>query len=83
MRVVRPSRQLSRNRIAGGELRLGTVSINMDATVPRQAPPYKPPPPYTADTSPPYMDTDGAITTRDDSVKYRAVNEFRTENASD
>jgi hypothetical protein len=42
LRVVPPSRQLSRSRIAGGELRLGTVSINTDATVPRHVHSYKP-----------------------------------------
>ena len=67
------------SRIAGGEPRLGTVSMNVDATVPRQAHPYKPH--NRAHVTPSlYMDTDGGITTRDESVKYRAVNEFPTEN---
>jgi len=41
LRVIRPSRQLSRNKMAGGDPRFGTVSTNMDATVPRSREQYK------------------------------------------
>src|SRR3982075_2759095 len=83
LRVVPPSRQLSRSRIAAGERRLGTVSMNMDAdgTTSRptvQAPNRPNPTPVRT-----YMDTAGDVPTRDESPKRCAVNEFATELGSE